>query len=76
VLLSHGISGVYAVGTIARARGKGLGEAVTRAVTNRAFDQGARAATMQASPMGQPIYRRMGYMTLYEYTTLVHSGPS
>jgi hypothetical protein len=66
-LLSHGIAGVYWVGTVEAGRGKGLGETVTRAVTNRAFDLGAAANTLQASPMGEPIYTRMGYETLYHY---------
>src|SRR6476620_1849393 len=42
VILSHSIAGVYWVGTTEGARGSGLGEAVTRAVTNWAFDAGAR----------------------------------
>lgn len=66
-VLSHGIAGVYWVGTVERARGTGLGESVTRAVTNRAFDLGAVANTLQASPMGEPIYLRMGYETVYHY---------
>lgn len=71
VLLSHGIAGVYWVGTVARARRRGLGEAVTRAVTNVAFDLGAACCTLQASPMGTPVYARMGYKTLYHYTSWV-----
>lgn len=70
-LLSHGVAGVYFVGTLESARGLGLGDLVTRAVTNRAFDEGARAVTLQASPMGEGIYRRMGYRELYRYTTYV-----
>ena len=70
-LLSHGIAGVYFVGTIEAARGRGLGEAVTRAVTNAAFDAGATANSLQASVMGEPIYRRMGYEEIYRYSTLV-----
>jgi hypothetical protein len=49
-LLSHGIAGVYWVGTVERARGTGLGEAVARAVTNRAFDCGALANTFRPHP--------------------------
>jgi hypothetical protein len=74
-MLSHGIAGVYWVGTVEGARGSGLGEAVTRAVTNRAFDRGALVNTLQASPMGAPIYLRMGYETLYEYRGLVRFEP-
>jgi len=74
-MLSHGIAGVYWVGTIDEARGRGLGEAVTRAVTNEAFDRGATANSLQASPMGEPIYRRMGYEELYRYTTYTRLTP-
>lgn len=74
-ILSHSIAGVFWVGTIEGARGTGLGDAVTRAVTNCAFDQGARAVSLQASNMGEPIYRRMGYETLYHYTTFARFEP-
>lgn len=67
VLLSHGIAGVYWVGTVADARGTGLGAAVTAAVTNRAFEAGAAAVTLQASSQGEPVYRRMGYRSLFRY---------
>lgn len=70
VLFSHGIAGVYAVGTAEAARGRGLAELVTRAVTNLGFDGGAPAVTLQASSMGEPIYRRMGYRELYRYVNL------
>jgi GNAT superfamily N-acetyltransferase len=73
-LLSHGIAGVYWVGTLEAARGNGLGEAVCRWVTNWAFDQGAAAQTLQASTMGEPIYNRMGYETIYRYTSWYRSG--
>ncbi|HEY2429692.1 MAG TPA: GNAT family N-acetyltransferase, partial [Acidimicrobiales bacterium] len=74
-VLSHGIAGVYWVGTVEAARGRGLGEAVTRAVTNRAFDLGARINTLQASPMGEPIYTRMGYETIFRHRTFVRFSP-
>jgi len=74
-ILSHGIAGVYWVGTIEEARGRGLGEAVTRAVTNEAFDRGATANSLQASVMGEPIYRRMGYEEIYRYTTYTRLTP-
>lgn len=73
-MLSHGIGGVYWVGTLEAARGKGLGEAVCRWVTNWAFDQGAAAQTLQASTMGESIYLRMGYETIYRYTSWFRSG--
>jgi GNAT superfamily N-acetyltransferase len=61
LLFSHGIAGVYWVGTIPGARGKGYTDSVVRAISNHAFDRGAAAVVLQASPMGEPIYRRIGY---------------
>ena len=69
VFFSHGIAGVYCVGTAEAARGRGLAELVTRTVTNLGFDAGAPYVTLQASPMGESIYRRMGYRELYRYAT-------
>ena len=73
-MLSHGIAGVYWVGTLEAARGKGLGEAVCRWVTNWAFDQGAAAQSLQASTMGEPIYARMGYETIHHYQSWFRSS--
>lgn len=67
VTFSHGIAGIYCVGTLDAARGRGLAELVTRTVTNVGFDGGAPYVTLQASPMGESIYRRMGYRELYRY---------
>ncbi len=75
-VLSHGIAGVYWVGTRAEARGRGLGEVVTRAVTNRAFDLGAAVVGLQASSMGQPIYARIGYEIAYDYRTFLRLTPA
>ncbi len=65
ILMSHGIAGVYWVGSLEAARGRGLAEAVTRHVTNLGFDLGAANVQLQASNMGEPIYRRMGYEDLH-----------
>ncbi|MBC7983992.1 MAG: GNAT family N-acetyltransferase [Candidatus Obscuribacterales bacterium] len=54
-------AGVYWVGTVPSARGKGLGELCTALATNVGFERGARIVTLQASPDGEPLYRRMGY---------------
>jgi GNAT superfamily N-acetyltransferase len=63
-LCSHGVAGVYWVGTVPEARGRGLAERVTRAVGNAGFDAGMQVAALQASAMGHPVYRRMGYQTV------------
>lgn len=53
--------GIYAVGTTRAARGRGFGEAVTWAATLSRPDL---PATLQASEMGESIYRRMGFETI------------
>lgn len=75
-VLSHGIAGIYWVSTVERARGRGLGETVTRAVTNMSFDRKARLVILQASPMGEPIYRRMGFEEVFRYAMLVRPDPA
>ena len=53
------------------ARGKGLGDVVTRRVTNEAFDRGASLVTLEASHFGEHTYARMGYRELYRYAVLI-----
>lgn len=75
-LVAGGIAGVYWVGVVDEARGRGLGEAVTRAVTNRAFDLGASACVLQASKIGELIYARLDYEVVYRNTGLIRLGPT
>jgi ribosomal protein S18 acetylase RimI-like enzyme len=71
-ILSHGIAGVYWVGTAPAGRKRGLGDACTRRVSIDAFARGARAVVLQASPMGEPVYLAMGYRELTRYAWWVH----
>ncbi|MFI5027464.1 MAG: GNAT family N-acetyltransferase [Solirubrobacterales bacterium] len=70
-IVSHRVAGVYWVGSLERARGRGLGRAVTAAATNAGFDLGAELASLQASPMGRPVYEAMGYVTAFDYRLLI-----
>jgi ribosomal protein S18 acetylase RimI-like enzyme len=67
VLVSHAVAGIYWVGTMPQARGKGLAEACTRTAGNAGFAMGATVAALQASVMGEPVYRRMGYREITRY---------
>lgn len=68
--VSHGFCGVYAVATAADARGRGYGEALSWAATRYRPDL---PATLQASDMGLPVYRRMGYEVFGQFS--VWEGP-
>jgi GNAT superfamily N-acetyltransferase len=74
-IVSHGVAGIYWVGSLAEARGRGLGRAITAAATDAGFDLGAELASLQASPMGAPLYRAMGYETIYDYRLLLSPAP-
>jgi hypothetical protein len=74
-LVSHGVAGIYWVGSGERARGLGLGRAVTVAATNAGLAMGAGLASLQASPMGKPIYLKLGYVTVYDYRLLMSPPP-
>jgi GNAT superfamily N-acetyltransferase len=67
VIFSHSIAGIYWVGTVQNARGKGLAEACVSAVTNEALRRGAAFVALQASKYGEPIYRRMGFKEFTRY---------
>jgi len=66
---SPGVVGVYAVGTASTARRRGVGTAMTWVAIDAGRTWGCRAATLQASAMGEPIYRAMGFETVTRYVT-------
>jgi ribosomal protein S18 acetylase RimI-like enzyme len=57
----EGMGYVGWVGTLPAFRRRGLGELVTREVTNAGFELGADLVALGASPMGLPLYEKMGY---------------
>jgi ribosomal protein S18 acetylase RimI-like enzyme len=73
-IVTHAVAGIYWVGTRPRMRGRGLAELVTRVATNAGFDRGGRIASLQASVMGEPVYRRMGYVAVTRYPGLTRLG--
>ena len=67
VLYSHGIAGVYWVGTLSEARGRGHATRLMQSVSARAFDRGARCVILQATQFGEPIYQKLGYREFTRY---------
>ena len=74
-IVSHGVAGIYCVGTRDDARGHGLGWTATATAVNAGFDLGAEVASLQASPMGEPLYRQMGFETIFDYRLLMNRPP-
>lgn len=64
LLLTQQTAGVYWVGTKPAARGYGLAEACCRVASNAGFSAGAKWVVLQASPMGESVYQRIGYRTI------------
>ena len=68
----HGdVAGIYNVATLPAFRGRGLGTATTAAAAAWGRDRGASVAILQATAMGYPIYRRMGFRSVVPYIQLV-----
>ncbi|MGZ6345052.1 MAG: GNAT family N-acetyltransferase [Candidatus Limnocylindrales bacterium] len=59
--------GVYNIATVPSARKRGYGAAMTARIATDGAAAGCDVATLQASEMGYPIYRRLGYRTVVEY---------
>lgn len=67
----EGTAGVYWVGTIEAYRRRGLATALVREITNAGFNMGARISTLQATVMGEPVYKKLGYETVFYYRIYV-----
>jgi N-acetylglutamate synthase len=51
-------------------RGRGYGRAVTAKAVADGFEAGADLAWLQASQLGQPVYRAMGFRQVETYLVL------
>jgi ketosteroid isomerase-like protein len=75
VYVTHGVAGIDWVGTVGEHRGKRYAEAVTWAAIREGFRRGAAFANLQASPMGRPVYERMGFITPSRYRLFTRPQP-
>jgi ribosomal protein S18 acetylase RimI-like enzyme len=62
-----GLSNIYVAPSV---RGRGLGDAITRTAISAGEEMGAAAACLEASAMGEGLYRKMGFRQLYRYVRL------
>ncbi len=68
-----GVAGIFDVEVIPALRGRGIGTALTRAACLHSQQLGCRYAVLNATPMGEPVYRRLGFESMgYGQTWWLH----
>ena len=73
LLRSDDVAGVYSIGVRERFRRQGLGAAITTRVLVTGRELGCTIGVLQASPMGEPVYERMGFDTVTQYHSFAAS---
>jgi ribosomal protein S18 acetylase RimI-like enzyme len=73
VFCGAGVAGVFDVGVVRRARGRGIGKAVTVAALRHAARLGYRYAVLQASGEGELLYRKIGFEEACRISLWFHS---
>ena len=74
LFLDSGVVGIYWVATVPEARRKGIGAAVSLAALREARAMGYRIAVLGASPMGESLYRRLGFQEYCRMNNYMFSG--
>jgi GNAT superfamily N-acetyltransferase len=67
LLLNGASGGIYFVCTTPDRRRRGFGAALTHRAMITAEREGAKFAVLGSSPMGQRIYERLGFRTVFSY---------
>lgn len=67
MLLTDSVAGIYNVAVVPGQRRRGFGEALTWAAVAAGREAGAGVAVLQSSPLGEPVYRKMGFRTVTRY---------
>ncbi|NLR66341.1 GNAT family N-acetyltransferase [Chitinophaga varians] len=69
LLFGGGVAGIYNVGVVPEARGRGIGKAIVNAACIHAREKGYHYATLNANPMGRPIYEQLGFQWINDGLT-------
>ena len=64
--------GLYSIGTLADARGRGIGRAMTLTAMRTGYDAGCRTALLEATDAGYPLYISLGFRTITMVELFVH----
>lgn len=68
-----GVTGVFSVTTIESERRRGIGAALTVAAMRAGVEAGDDLAYLQASPMGKPVYEKLGFVTVCDSVLFMRS---
>ncbi len=71
LVVTDGVAGLYYVATLEEYRRRGFGEAMSWWALNEGAAAACNMASLQASPMGLPVYERIGFKTVSYYRTFV-----
>lgn len=69
-----GVAGLYWIATLPGARRRGIGAALTGHLLRQAWEVGYRTVVLQATEMGAPLYRGLGFTDICTLTTLAYPG--
>ena len=64
--IDSGAIGLGAIATVNESRGRGLGSAMTAALATHDLGGEVDISVLHATPMGRPVYERLGYQTLFD----------
>jgi len=68
LVMAGGYAGIYAVATLPAARKRGMGAALTAHAVREGARLGATQALLQATEMGFPVYRTLGFKRVFDIT--------
>ena len=76
MFFSSGVAGLYQVQVPQEYRRRGIGTAMTLEPMREARQAGYKIAVLQASKMGEPVYRKIGFKSYFEYSYCSPKGCS